>query len=115
MRIAKGITQAQLAKAIGIRPPSLCDIENGITKSLKANTVLLLSRHLECSADWLNTGKGNPALSHPITSVEESELIALFANMTPQNQQALLATARALHDTQEQHPNRVNPFPKVPN
>lgn len=113
MRLSRGMSQKQLAKAVGIAAPSLSDIENGITKSLKADTILGLTKALECSSEWLNTGKGNPAAPAPIKTIEESELLAVFKTLSHQNQSALLATARALLSTQEMPASAVNPFPKV--
>lgn len=113
MRLAKGMNQKQLAKAAGISAPSLSDIENGVTKSLKADTALALGKVLECSTDWLNTGKGTPAAPAHIKSIEQTELLAVFEHLTEPHKIALLSTARALLQSQEMAPSAVNPFPKV--
>lgn len=111
MRIAKGINQKSLAASIGIKPPSLSDIENGVTKSVKADTILALSKALDCSADWLNTGRGSPSRPNHGKSIEEHELVSIFNVLNIANRSALLATARALMSSQEMPPSPVNPFP----
>ena len=56
LRVDHGLSQKELAKIVGISAPSLSDIENEITKSLKADTLLALSKSLSCSPYWLYYG-----------------------------------------------------------
>jgi len=55
-REAAGLSQAQLADAIGIRQPSLHAIETG--KSERSKHASALARALRVSLAWLETGKG---------------------------------------------------------
>ena len=113
LRVAKGMNQSQLARAVGVKASSINDIESGVTKSIKGTTLLGLTRVLECSSDWLQTGKGIPAAPAQLKTLEESELIAIFKAMSDGNKQALLAAARALLSAQPSEPTKANPFPRV--
>lgn len=55
---AKGITQAALAKAAGVKPSSVSDWIKGETKSLKALPLVRAAHVLGVSALWLATGEG---------------------------------------------------------
>ena len=57
-RLAKGLTQAQLARAIGVSMSSIAMVETGLRgqpRKLRAMAALL-----GVSADWLETGEGDP-------------------------------------------------------
>lgn len=60
---AVGITPAQLAREVGIKAPSVSAWMSGHTKTIKGENLLRAARALQCSAEWLATGKGNPELS----------------------------------------------------
>lgn len=55
-----GLTQADVARAAGVRPPSVNDWETGKTKGLRASVALTLARNLGISHEWLVTGQGLP-------------------------------------------------------
>ncbi len=57
-----GITQAQLARACGVRPPSVSGWLNGKTKYLKGQNLLAAAKALNVSQDWLATGDGTMSL-----------------------------------------------------
>lgn len=58
MRLKRGITQAELAKMVGISQPSLCNIENGkINPTI--NTLRKLAKALECNISELIDGDGD--------------------------------------------------------
>lgn len=52
MRIAKGLTQAQLAEKIGTHQQNIARWENG-TRNPGSKSLLLLAKALECSLDDL--------------------------------------------------------------
>ena len=61
LRIAmekKGVTQAQLARACGVKPPSVNGWITGKSKYLKGNNLLAAARTLDVSQEWLATGEG---------------------------------------------------------
>lgn len=59
LAIAKmGMTQAQLARACGVKPPSVNGWLNGKAKYLKGQNLLAAAKALNVSQDWLATGDG---------------------------------------------------------
>jgi hypothetical protein len=52
------VTQAALAKACGVRQPSVSDWLSGRTRSLDSNHLIAASRFLRVSPEWLATGRG---------------------------------------------------------
>lgn len=53
-----GITQAQLARACGVKPPSVNGWLNGKSKYLRGENLLAAAKALGVSHHWLATGKG---------------------------------------------------------
>ena len=54
LRLAKGMTQAELARATGNYPTHICRIEaNRLTTTYTLRTAMLLAQALECSVDEL--------------------------------------------------------------
>lgn len=109
------MSAAELARAIGIKQPSLWEIENGETKSLKADTLMRLSAALRTNPVFLWSGRGNP-LEQIDPNLEEAEVVATFRRLTPANRAAWLTVAAALLRAQPApSPTRDDPFPVAPN
>ena len=53
-----GLSQAQLAKAVGISQESVRKWENGEIQSPRADTLIRLARKLRKDPEWLLNGKG---------------------------------------------------------
>lgn len=53
-----GMSQAQLARACGVKPPSVSGWLNGKAKYLKGQNLLAAAKALNVSQDWLATGEG---------------------------------------------------------
>lgn len=53
-----GITE--LARACGVKPPSVSNWLDGKTKNLEGKNLLLVSDFFRCNGEWLATGKGIP-------------------------------------------------------
>lgn len=71
------MTQVALANLVGIKQPSLSDIENGETTEMKGSTLLQLAAALRMNPEFLRTGRGSMIL--PIDpNVEESEALGIF-------------------------------------
>ncbi len=90
------ITQTQIQEQTGITSGNLSCIENG--KYLPSSVALLeLSKILNCSVDWILTGK--PVISNinnslDITDSKESELINYFREMSSDDQEELIQIAQ---------------------
>lgn len=54
------LSQADLARAAGIKQPSVADWLNGKTKSLKAETARKVAALIGCDQNWLGSGVGSP-------------------------------------------------------
>lgn len=55
---AAGMSQVELARACGVKPPSVHGWLNGKAKFLRGENLLLAARALNVSQDWLATGDG---------------------------------------------------------
>lgn len=63
LKIAMGgpplVTAAHLARACGIKPPSVHAWVSGKTKSIEGSNLIKAAKALGVSADWLATGRGS--------------------------------------------------------
>lgn len=81
-----GISQAELARACGVKPPSVSGWLNGKSKFLRGENLLKAARALKVDQDWLATGKGRMAMeevgedSADVTTLTKEELrvLAIF-------------------------------------
>lgn len=101
LRLALGINQRQLARAIGIAPPSLSELETGKTKEPSGPVLARLCKALGTNQDFLITGKGSSAAytQAGVTPPAQSELSAIFEQLPPAGRAALLAAARGMRDS----------------
>lgn len=99
LRVAKGLTQPQLAHLAGISQPSLWDIEAGETKRVTANTFVGLCRALSTTWDYLWDGGANVLAEADAQA--EAELVAIFRSLKPPARGAFIDAARmarGVHD-----------------
>jgi transcriptional regulator with XRE-family HTH domain len=54
----QSLSQAGLAKACGVKPPSVSDWLSGKTKKIEGANLLMAAQYLSVDAWWLATGKG---------------------------------------------------------
>ena len=59
---ARKVSQAALARACGITPPSVSDLVRGQSLAMKADTLLRASTHLRVNPRWLSEGIGPSGL-----------------------------------------------------
>ncbi len=55
----KKIKGVDLARAVGVRPPSVSDWLSGKSKTMEGENLLRAAKHLGVSPIWLATGKGD--------------------------------------------------------
>lgn len=67
----KGISQAELARLIGIKQPSVFKILSGETRNPK--NILEIATALNVDPHWLKTGEGDPDPSYRIVEVSEPQ------------------------------------------
>lgn len=88
--------QTELAEKIGRTQASISNLVTTSTRRPNAETLLRMAAALECSAEWLVRGEGNPFEISTVGRRAEKDLLDAFRNMDPQAQAALLAAAHAM-------------------
>ena len=82
-------SRSDIARAAGVKPPSVSNWLDGKTKTLKAVPALRLSGNFKLNMQWLTTGIGmmdatdesHAALEHAAQSGEELRLLEAFRNI----------------------------------
>lgn len=83
------ITGKQIYEATGISTGNLSEIEQGNT--LPSSTALIgLSNILECSADWILTGKSFSSQKISLITGNVERLLDGFANLSADNQEEII-------------------------
>lgn len=109
LRKARGMTQVQLARSVGVSQSAISDIESGDTKVTLGPTMAALCAALHTNADWLQEGRGGPALA-VTTDIEEGELLTIFRSLPDPMRYALMTTARSMQDAVAVVPSTAHPF-----
>lgn len=93
-----GMTQAQLARALGISQPSVHDLESGRTKQFRSSTLLKMAKVLGQSPEWLAGGEGGlmPISPQAIKTPEEDELLLSYRKLSSAEKKIVLRMVRAL-------------------
>jgi transcriptional regulator with XRE-family HTH domain len=93
LRKHRGLSQAALGKRVGISQSAIAQIETGMSKTIKGNTLLKMAAALEANPRWIMTGNGEPLmLDDP---GDFSELLELYESMDDDHKAAIVAAARA--------------------
>jgi SOS-response transcriptional repressor LexA len=71
---ASGVSQASLARACGVKPPSVNGWLSGKAKFLRGENLLSAAAALGVNQQWLATGEGQMKPSHTAGNIELSEL-----------------------------------------
>ena len=108
-----GYTQKDFAAAIGIKPPSLSEIESGQSKAPAAITLLKAADVLNFDPLYLLTGAGTPFRSTQSLKPDELRLLLLYRELPDHYQHELEAEANRLHAQAHPVRSRLNPFPKT--
>lgn len=108
LRVARGWSQTEAAKQLQIKQPSLSDIEKGVTKTLRGETVANLCQVFHTTAEYIYYGSRNS--DDQELPLVEGELIYILRKLSPERRQALLDSARGIFNGQAQS-DRNNPYP----
>lgn len=95
LRGERGMSQAELARLIGIKPQSLGGIELGKSKSPSAQTLLRLAAALDANPEWIIHGRGTHDMAS-IPAATEAEFVKAYRALSPEHQAAILAAAKSL-------------------
>lgn len=111
-REAAGVNQKAFASLIGIKPPSLSEIESGQSKSPAAITLLKAADVLGLEPMYLLTGAGSPLRTSRQLRADELRLLLLYRELPDHYQHELEAEANRLHAMAHPTRSRANPYPK---
>ncbi len=111
-RKAAGYNQKDFAASIGIKPPSLSEIESGQSKAPAAITLLKAADVLNLDPLYLLTGAGSPFRSPQNLKPDELRLLLLYRELPDHQQHELEAEANRLHSLAHPVKSRLNPYPK---
>lgn len=101
---------AELARLIGVKGPSMWQIENGVTKSLKAETLSGLCEHLRTTVGFILSGDGEDRGLQLATM--EAELMYSIRKLPPEKRIALMEYARFLMGQQPPKADEATPAGK---
>jgi transcriptional regulator with XRE-family HTH domain len=111
LRESKRLNQSELARRVGIKQPSLYNIESNNTKSIKGYVLDALARELNTTTGYILTGAEN-SQDHE-ASMMLAEIQAIFRALSSEDKEKLLRDARGLALTAKSPASHVNPFPQV--
>lgn len=118
-RIAKGLTQEQFGKLVGVSKGAVSQWEAGDIKGLKAENIMALSIAADVSALWVLKGRNEDGTPIPMgrpthLDPDSSDLVETFRALPEQSRDELIAHAhKLLRNAALQHPSRTNPFPQA--
>ncbi|MDR2633860.1 MAG: helix-turn-helix domain-containing protein [Treponema sp.] len=96
LRKALRLNQYEFAKRLGMKSSALSMIEVG-NNTLTDKNIKLICMTFNVNEQWLRTGFGDMFNASPY----ESEFFAIFQDLMPETQQALVSLARDLLETQK--------------
>jgi transcriptional regulator with XRE-family HTH domain len=96
LRLSKRLTQVQLAERVGVKQNTISDLERGDSQEMKAETLRALCKELVTTSTYLLDGVPNGDAHEE--QLQEAELTAIFRELPPQAQQALVNSARLLRE-----------------
>ena len=96
LRKSRQLTQVQLAALLGVKQNTVSDLETGKNDGMSAHTLESLCRVLVTTPGFILHG-ANCEITHE-SHMQEAEIVAIFRELPPQAQTALLGNARMLRE-----------------
>jgi transcriptional regulator with XRE-family HTH domain len=93
LRVARRLTQAGLAKLLGVSQSAISQIERGRTVSLSGEVLAGLCQHLHVTPQFL---LGDAAPGSPDADMLEAEALFMFRSMTQDRRRSALLMLRGL-------------------
>lgn len=112
LRTGLAMTQAELARRCEVTQPSIANIEGGRTTEIKGYLLERLARELHTTPAYILQGAKSED-DHEATMLQ-AELVAIFAKLAPEDQQALIRSARGMYQSASRQGSVLNPFPRAP-
>lgn len=93
-----GLNQAEFAKALGVTPGAISNLETGQSQTMSAHHVFAAAKILKVDPEWLATGKGDKLGEKPcLRSSLESQMLARQIDMlTPEDRAYLFSLIERL-------------------
>lgn len=108
-REATGMNQSEFARACGIRPASLNQIESGVTRSLRGSTLARMAQVSGFSPLWIEAEIG-PKTATAAGTAEEMHLLSYYRALSSVGRAILLRSAYGLVLTERDgHPATTIP------
>jgi len=99
------VKPSELARACGIRQPSINDWLSGRTKKLEGSNLLAAAEFLKVNPWWLANGTGPMRSAMPETDVRE--IVTVLQSMSAETRRIALAQIKALADLTSEKVNSV--------
>ena len=109
LRLARGMTQRELGRRIGISAPGVTQLETSPARMPKGFVLDGLCRELRTNSAWLLKGEGEASASVSLDG-DRHELVLIYDSLPQQGRDLLIAQARALHNSFVSTPSALNPF-----
>lgn len=74
----RNMSQSKLARAAGVKAPSVKDWEEGNTRGLRADVALNIAKKLNVNIDWLITGNGSPETAPTVIDKNSEEYVHVY-------------------------------------
>lgn len=96
LRLSKQLTQVQLAARTGLKQNTISDLERGDSLEMKAETLQALCKELVTTPSYILHGVKDGDAHE--AQLQEAELVAIFRELPPSAQSALVNSARLLRE-----------------
>ena len=90
-----GLNKAQLARAIGVKPPTVTNWENGVVKMVSARNLFKLGKLFNVEPEWFLSNKKS---TEPPKQLSHHEMLAL---LTKEDLDALVRVMQAMLDADQ--------------
>ncbi len=94
-----GLQQVDVSRIVGIAQSSLSLIESGQTKTLRAATLMGLSKALKTNTKWIMTGRGQHE-TDPLQTEQDQKLLEAWLALNEANRGAVLVLLESLVKSQ---------------
>ena len=108
LRVARRLTQAALAKLLGVSQSAISQIETGKTVSLSGDVLAGLCQHLHIAPQFLID---DDATIGTDIGIMEAEVLYLFRSMNTDRRRAAILMLRGLAAAPESTPPAATPAP----
>jgi transcriptional regulator with XRE-family HTH domain len=106
LRICRALSSAELARRVGIKPPSMWALENKDGVEPSGRVLALLCRELHSTPDFVMFGSDDPDQME--IEMQAAEIVYAMRKTTHEGRIALVMAARGLVS---QEPSIINPRP----